>query len=216
MKKLFLSITLVCIGAISTFAQKNMLGINIKVYDPVSDFDKNVSSSVPAGISLNYMRTPVESRWSFGGELGVAMYSSNDYTLQHNGNNIEVNEEDCFWTVHGVVRYDVYRTERFVTYAEGRMGMTTFFSSTTALEDNSDFDDEFSFHGSAFNTGLGGGVLYQLGGSVWLNAGVNVHSGSRADYRYMPESDQSTSFDDGHYKSLTHYVGYRLGVSIGL
>ena len=216
MKKLVFSIGLIFIGFHTLLAQQNTLGISFKLYDPVSEFDDNISSALPAGISFTYLRTPVESRWSFGGELGVAMYSSNNYNVQYNSQSIKVNEEDCFWTLHGVLRYEIYRSERFSTYAEGRLGMTTFFSSTTALEEDTGFDDEFSFHGSAFNTGLGGGVSYKIGGIVWLNAGVNVHSGSRADYRYMPESDQTKTFDDGHFESLTHYVGYRRGVLIDL
>lgn len=198
------------------FAQQNQLGINVKVYDPISSFSKNVDKSIPAGISVNYMRSKEESRYSFGGEFGIAMYSSNDYTLNYRGQNIEVNEEDCFWTVHGVLRYDVYRTDKFVTYAEARAGLTTFFSSTTPLEANTGYKGAFEFHGTAFNTGLGGGVLFRVGHKTWINAGANLHSGSKVGYRYMPESDQSVSLEEGQYKSLTHYMGYRLGVSFDL
>lgn len=215
MKNLRVILILLFIFPFCAIAQQNFLGINIKVYDPISDFDKNISGSVPAGISLNYLRKPIDSRFFYGGELGIAMYSTNDYTLQYNGQNIKVNEEDCFWTIHGVVRYDIFQTDKFITYAEGRLGLTTFFSSTMPLEDNSDYEGEFSFHGTAFNTGLGGGVMYSLG-KVWLNAGANLHSGTNSTYRYMPESNQSITFDEGKYKSLTHYVGYRLGVLIEL
>jgi hypothetical protein len=209
--KYLLIITILTISTFG-FAQQNILGLNFKVYTPISDFNKNVNRSTPVGISFNYMRQPVESRLSYGTELGIAMYSSNDYVLPYNGQDVKVNEEDCFWTFHGVLRYELYSTERFITYAEGRLGMTTFFSSTTATEANSDYEGEFDFHGSAFNSGIGGGVLYRIG-RVWLNLGANFHSGTKARYRYMPESDQATSFQDGQYQSLTHYVGYRFGVA---
>lgn len=198
------------------FSQQKTLGVNIKVYDPISKFSQNISKSVPAGISVNYLRSKETSRYSFGGEFGIAMYSSNDYMFNYQGKDIEVNEEDCFWTVHGVVRYDLHRSEKFVSYAEARAGITTFFSSTTPIDLNTGYRGEFKFHGTAFNTGLGGGLLYRLGSNIWINLGANLHSGSKVNYRYMPESNQSASLEDGQYKSLTHYMGYRLGVSFDL
>ncbi len=214
--KSFLCIIVTLLLSVVGFCQQKTLGINIKVYNPISNFKENVGRSTPAGISVNYLRSKKESRYSFGGELGVAMYSSNDYVLNHRGQDIEVNEEDCFWTIHGVVRYDLIRTEKFVSYAEARIGFTTFFSSTIPNDSNTDYQGEFKFHGSAFNTGLGGGILYRVGTNIWINLGANIHSGSEADYRYMPESNQSALLEDGQFESLTHYMGYRLGVSFDL
>jgi len=215
MKKLSLTL-LVSLIALIGFSQRSTIGMNIKVYDPISKFKQNVDKSIPVGISFNYLRTKEESRYSFGGEIGVAMYSSNDYLIEYRGRAIKVNEEDCFWTMHGVVRYDLVRTDKFVSYAEARAGLTTFFSSTTPLEENTGFRGEFEFHGSAFNTGLGGGIMVRVGNNIWINGGANLHSGSRVDYRYMPESNEAISLQEGHYKSLTHYMGYRLGVSLQL
>ena len=201
------------------FAQKNRLGANFKVYSPISKFKENINSATPVGISLNYLRLSEVSRYSFGGELGVAMYSSENYIIDGKGEQLEVNEEDCFWTIHGVVRYDVYRTEKMVTYAEGRIGVTTFFStSSTRITSEENSENDFKIHGTAFNTGLGGGILYQIFDNIWINAGVNLHSGNTADYRYIPESEGTTTptLKDGDHKSLTHYVGYRLGVSVDL
>ena len=129
--KNYLLISLCLATFISGYAQTNSLGINIKVYDPISKFKENVDKSLPAGISVTYLRSKETSRYSFGGEFGIAMYSSNDYTLNHRGQDVKVNEEDCFWTIHGVVRYDLIRTEKFASYVEARAGITTFFSSTT-------------------------------------------------------------------------------------
>ena len=201
------------------FAQKNRLGANIKVYSPISKFKENINSAIPVGISLNYLRLSEVSRFSFGGELGIAMYSSEEYTIDRDGEQLEVNEEDCFWTIHGVVRYDLYRTEKMVTYAEGRIGATTFFSaSSTSRPGEKHSENNSKLHGTAFNTGLGGGILYQVFDNLWINAGVNLHSGNTADYRYIPESEGTTAptLKDGDHQSLTHYVGYRLGVSVDL
>ena len=202
------------------FAQKNRFGASFKVYSPISKFKENINSAIPVGISLNYLRLSEVSRFSFGGEFGLAMYSSKDYTIdRHGGVELKVKEEDRFWTIHGVVRYDVYRTEKMVTYAEGRIGITTFFSTgSTASPVGRHPENDSKIHGTAFNTGLGGGILYQIFDKLWINAGVNLHSGNTANYRYIPKSEGTTAptLEDGDHQSLTHYVGYRLGVSVDL
>ena len=239
MKNFHLTLLILLFASVC-FAQKNRLGVNIKVYNPISKFKENINSAIPVGISLNYLRLSEVSRFSFGGELGVAMYSLEDYTIDREGEQLEVEEEDSFLTIHGVVRYDVYRTEKMIAYAEGRIGVTTFFSnsSISSPEDKDSKDDftygtpsnalldqweipcteDFTVHGTAFNTGLGGGILYQVFDNTWINAGVNLHSGNTANYRYMPESEGKTTatLEDRDHQSLTHYVGYRLGVSVDL
>lgn len=215
MKKYTFTVLAIILTTLS-FCQQSTLGINIKVYDPISQFKENINKAVPAGISINYLRSRENSRYSFGGEAGVAMYSSTDYELNYRGQNVDVNEEDCFWTFHGVARYDLVRTEKFISYVEARAGLTTFFSSTVAIHPDSSYPGEFSFHGSAFNTGLGGGLLFRVAERAWINAGANLHSGSKVNYRYIAESNSSMTLTDGKYNSLTHYMGYRLGVSFSL
>ena len=221
MKVIVLSVCLLVITG-SVFAQKNMLGTNLKVYDPLSGFSKNIGA-LPAGLSMNYLRSFENNKFSVGAEIGVAMYSSNTYTIDYKGETLEVSEEDCFWTAHTTVRYDVIRTDNFITYAEVKVGVTTFFSSIDAFDTETDYKGEFSFHGTAFNSGLGGGIMIKPSyifnqpekpGRVWLNVGAILNSGSNTDYRYMPkgESGINTSLADGQYESLTHYVGYKFGV----
>lgn len=211
MKK-YLAILFLVLTSAFVEAQENLIGINIKVYKPISDFNKNVDNSIPAGLSFTYLRQPETGKFSFGGELGIAMYSTNDYYVYYNSQDVKLNEEDCFWNFHGMVRYQLIRSEKFYGYLEFRAGITTFFSSTIAYDENADYPDEFKFHGTAFNTGYGGGASYKIGHRFWLNGGVNLHTGSKTTYRYMPESDQTISFEDGKYKSLTHYIDYKLGV----
>lgn len=196
-----------------------MLGLNIKVYDPLSGMSRNINAT-PAGISLNYLHTGVGGKFSYGGEVGVAMYSSNDYTLNYQGRDIEVNEEDCFWAVHAIMRYNLVQTNSVGIYAEGRIGLTTFFSSIYAYDEDSPYPGEFNFHGTAFNTGLGGGIMLNPhaifsddtnSGTLWINLAANYHTGTYTDYRYMPEGGASVPLDEGRYESLTHYMGYRLG-----
>jgi hypothetical protein len=207
----------------TVLAQKNALGVNIKVYDPLSGMGANINA-VPVGFSLSYLRGFENNKFSLGGEFGIAMYSSNDYTLSYQGYDILVNEEDCFWTLHAVARYDLIRTPGFKTYAEGRIGMTTFFSSIIAHDEDSPYPGQFDFHGTAFNTGLGGGIMLnprklfsstQDPGTLWIDLGASFHSGTTTEYRYMPEGGPAVPLEAGHYESLTNYMGYRLGFVFG-
>lgn len=211
-----------CLISTASFAQWN-LGIDAKVYDPQGEFNTNVEG-IAGGISFRGIRNSTNGRWSYGGEIGVAMYSNDQYDITtEGGRQIEVEEEDCFWTLHGLVQYTAFQNEAVRLYGEGRIGMTTFFSSTTALSGNSDFEDEFEFHGTAFNTGFGGGVTMNIGkvftgerNPFNLDAGVAIHSGSNAVYRDMDAVDTPAPLDAGKFRSLTHYVGYRFGLLISL
>jgi hypothetical protein len=220
MKKLSLLFLLITAIAVGTQAQ-GMLGVNLKVYQTKGDFNKNVNA-VPFGISFNYLHRLRESKLSVGAELGVAMYANNQYDYElPSGGNVRVDEEDCFWTLHADVRYYFYEIPGLKAYAQGRVGMTTFFSSRTPVELTSEFRETFEFHGTAFNVGAGGGVLINFGtlfnkekkpGMVSLDLGASIHSGSKTDYRFMQEGSQSSTLDDGTYQSVTNYIDYRLGV----
>ncbi len=199
-------------------------GINIKVYNPKADFNRNVNKT-PAGISINYLRTYKSSKFSWGGEFGTAMYSSDEYTIDYAGQNLTIYEEDCFFTFHGFARYNLYEAKGLKVYGEGRIGITTFFSSTEAIIEDTGFEGEFDIHGSAFNLGLGAGVLFNTStlfkpdnepGNVWINLGFNGHSGTKATYRLLPEGSATHSFEDGQYESLTHYLGFKAGVAFGI
>lgn len=198
------------------------LGINAKVYDPKGAFNTNVEG-VAGGISFKGLRTTEGGRLSYGGELGVAMYSVETYDLEVNGGIEEVTEEDCFWTVHGVAQYTVYQNEFVRSYTEVRVGLTNFFSSILPTNEYSDYSGEFRSHGTAFNTGFGGGAAFNLGrifkgepNGFNIDLGVNLHSGSATNYRDRDSVDQPLTLESGMYRSLTTYVGYRLGLMVDL
>ncbi len=220
MKNLLLSIA-VMVVATSACAQ-NMWGINLKIHETKGDFNKNVNA-IPVGISFNYLHA-FKEKFSIGGELGIAMYANNRYDFETQGSGIiQVDEEDCFWTIHSDFRYYFYRTPALKAYAQARVGLTTFFSSRTPTQETSEFRESFEFHGTAFNSGVGGGLLVNFGslfknepGIVNLDLGVAAHSGSKTDYRYMREGTQSVTLDDGVYRSVTNYMDYRIGVLLSL
>ena len=217
-------LTLILLSLAVGLQAQSAWGINLKSYDPKAQFNRNVDHAA-FGLSVSYLKGYEDSRWSWGGEFGVAMYSSDHYDIEFRGRTLEIMEEDCFFTLHGFVRYDMIDIPSFKVYSEARIGLTTFFSTTDAVEENTGFDGAFDFHGSAFNTGAGIGVMVNPGalfskdkirGNWWIDLAVNAHSGSSARYRMHPEGDGVFSLDDGQHRSMTHYMGYRLGFVFGL
>ncbi|NJN41137.1 MAG: hypothetical protein HC811_01720 [Flammeovirgaceae bacterium] len=49
-------------------------------------------------------------------------------------------------------------------------------------------------------------------GSLHIDLGVALHSGSSSQYRYMEEGSQINNLDDGIYQSVTNYIDYRMGL----
>ena len=154
------------------------------------------------------------------------MYSNQEYLYDlteegYPGESVMVSEEDCFWTFHALARYDVFQKPNFRTFAEGRLGLTTFFSSRVALDDHYDIDDKFDSHGTAFNSGVGGGMAFnpkgllseeRQSGKLWIELTATYNAGSTSNYRHIPESTSGQmSLSEGQYRSLTHYMDYRLG-----
>lgn len=220
MKKIISFTLFVLVCSISAHSQ-SMWGVNMKIYQTKGDFKNNVAAT-PAGLSLNWLYRIKESKFSVGAELGVAMYANNEYNYDlPSGGTVVIAEEDCFWTMHADVRYYLYEAPAIKAYAQGRLGMTTFFSSRTAIEVTPEFQDTFEFQGTAFNMGLGGGVLINFKGlfsgekkqgTVNLDLGASLHTGSTAKYRYMPESSQSSTLENGTFQSVTNYIDYRIGL----
>jgi hypothetical protein len=223
MKIKLITTLLVCsLGWLESHSQ--YLGANVSLFQATGDFNRNVSRN-PGGISLNYIHGI--NKWpalSVGAELGVAMYSNKTYDLQTDDGTISIYEEDCFWTAHLLAQYALYSTPTTTLYMEGRTGMTTFFSSKMAEDEEADFDDEFKWHGTAFNTGIGGGVKLNLSGlyrkdsenykKIWLDLAVTTNSGSKTSYRNATEDTRVLS--DANYTSLTNYLHYRIGIAVRL
>jgi len=219
MRTVTVTIILLFLLSGSLLGQK-YFGVSYKYFNPSGDFEQNVDNDMH-GIAVN-MLLPLKdrSRWYIGGEIGVAMYANEEYTYQLNsGATIDLAEEDCFWTLHGEVRYMVYQSPFIKTYLAGRLGITNFFSTIIPIKDNTGFRSRTNSHGTAFNAGLGAGIILNPGklfngteGGWNIETGVNFHSGSKTSYRYMPESQQSIVLDDGKYYSLTNYTELRIAL----
>lgn len=191
----------------------------------MGEFDQYVPNT-PVGMYMGLV-VPINesSTIQVGGELGVSMYAGDSYTqeVQSNGQThfVDVYEEDCFFHYTALARYQPYQEMAFMPYAEFRLGATSFFSTIMADDEYVDyFQDESKFHGTSFQTGVGGGMLIDLErlfGSENLFAvdlGATYVTGSRTDYRNMSlDSGQPMkSLDDAKYESTTDNVNFRIGV----
>ncbi|MDH3711339.1 MAG: hypothetical protein OER04_15700, partial [Cyclobacteriaceae bacterium] len=68
--------------------------------------------------------------------------------------------------------------------------------------------------GLAFNPK---GVLSKdTSGRLWIELGATYMTGTKANYRHISESAAGLSLSEGQYRSLTHYMDYRLGFVFNL
>lgn len=120
-------ILVIFLCAPATLNAQFRLGFNVDIYKPQSQFAENVSNS-PVGFSISGIKRLPESRFSVGGDIGVAMYSNRtyDYELVEEGAEgefIEIDEEDCFLHADAIARYSLYQTNVVEAYAEMKMGV---------------------------------------------------------------------------------------------
>lgn len=222
MKNIIIFSSFIVFTFISQQIQAQQIGMNISVFDAKGEFSQNIDR-MPVGLSVNYLHGLNQSeKIKIGAEVGVAMYSNTSYYVDDTrGNSVSIFEEDCFWNLFVMAQYQLYRTPMVAAYAEGRVGVSTFFSSKMAEEENAFFEDEFEFHGTAFNTGVGGGVQINLSGlfsgdpmeknNLWLDMAATINSGTKSKYRNAGESN--ISLEEAEYESLTNNVNYRIGVN---
>jgi len=214
----------------SPVLSQNSLGLNLKAYKPHGEFNQNITHS-PVGLSFLFLQQINDSQLAWGSELGVAMYNSDRYRYElieegYPGEFIKVAEEDCFWTLHILGQYNLISTPVVKSYLELRMGITTFFSERTAVDEyEKRFKRHFKSHGTAFNTGLGTGIMLNPKGifsenkgpgKLWINLGAIIHSGSVATYRNVEDQNEIFSLGVGKYRSLTYYTDFRLGLLVDL
>lgn len=211
----------VLILSIGYSAIAQQLGVNTSIFKAQGAFNDNLNK-MPVGASVNFLLPVGESqRFNLGTEIGVAMYSNLTYnTVDNYGNDIYIDEEDCFWNAAAIVQFNVFQTPIIKVYTEGRLGISTFFSSKT-IDDGRSAEDEFEFHGTSFNSGIGGGIKLNAIGLfgadalrykwLWLDFAATINSGSKSHYRNAEET--SLSLEDADYVSLTNNINYRIGVS---
>lgn len=225
--KRFLSIAFFVLVYTSGFSQ-SIGGVNFNIFNTLDDFNENVDAA-PMGVSFSGLYQIRDSKWRVGGELGVAMYSGETYNeeviIQGNRYDLEVFEEDCFFTYQGVVRYSFVDFEEswINPYVEAKIGGTSFFSTimvsheeqTENAEIAEKYPDDTDFYGTAFHTSIGGGLMLSFGknGEFGLDLSASLMPGSRARYRNMAASDAyQSNLNEGTFESTTNQLNYRIGV----
>ena len=221
MKKLYTALFVVlCLCAFNTdlLAQWN-IGLNFNYTTPLDQYDQNLAKD-PKGFSMNTLYSPFKGRHLMvGAELGISMYANDEYDIiTSGGEEIQIDEEDCFLSYHALLRYQLAPGQLFNPYVEGRLGGVSFFSTRMAEEGAEEyFESETSFHGTAFNMSVGGGLALNVGPNVAIDLGVSLNRGAKTDYRSIEAGDASLrrSLDYGVHKSYTHCMNYRLGILLG-
>ena len=219
-QSILLLLSILCIGALH--AQRNILSLNLKAYTPTSSFNHNIQGT-PLGVSASYMRSLTNSKFSFGLEAGFAEYSNEEVVTEFRGRNIQVQAIDGFFNVHGFVRYDLVDFGWTTFYGEGKIGATTFYTDYRLghcpVAEEMEYEGEFKTHGSAFNLGLGAGLLlnptvffeYNRESDFWVDFSVSTFSGSTSNYQVVRNDDQTNNMTTDNRSSLTNYLDYKIG-----
>lgn len=229
---------IVAIAFITTEASAQFTaGININAYTALGQYSHNIARN-PSGLGFFGNYQIPQSHFSIGGDFGAAMYANQEYTIQEakegglKGPEITYYEEDCYLTYNVFGRAHLLKTEYGTVnpYIEVKMGGSSYFSDKIAQEDPNTGtvpegaqEDEFSFHGTAFNVGLGGGVYINVGELFGgggdrpfiLDFGISAINGTRTHYRNIDaEAGVITAEKYNFYTSATDNIQYRFGFGI--
>lgn len=199
------------------------LGLHFNFFRASSEFKENITRQ-PIGSSLLFLVNKGK-KLQLGAELGVGLYSGKKYYYEtteigYPGNYEYLYEEDGFFQLLGVVRYQFISNKLVNPYSEFKLGTSTFFSAIRTLDYSPIYEDKFRFHETAFT--LGGGVGANLDiGKIWkqewrkrllLDASVSYLAGTEVKYRNSIKNEITTSFDQGYRTSTTSTVQIKTGV----
>ncbi len=209
--------TILCFLAlqIPTVEGQIAFGFYGNVANPTGELSDNIKK--PVGLSFDIM-TPIKKipGLYLGGEFGVSMYANDTYLMAKGDTEvIEVDEEDCFIAYHATAKYfPIKKKALFNPYLEAKVGGLSYFS--TIMADDDDFDSQTSFHGSAFNAGLGAGLIIKAFKNLSFNSSVIYSIGSNADYRTIDKSDTvKKGLHEGLKNADTNFINYKLGILFG-
>ncbi len=199
-------------------------GFNFNYTQALGDYDKNLAKD-PKGLTIGaFYNNAKLKNWSLGMEFGVAMYANDVYNVEiENGpdgfDEIEIDEEDCYFKYNANARYYMIGKERRLNpYLDLHAGAMSFFSTRIYDSENVEYiDSQTEFHGSTLMLGVGGGLIYRLGQNVSLDLNVVANRGNKTYYRSIEPNDANLKHDLGYgqKESFTHNIAYELGVHFG-
>ena len=203
-------------------AQVARLGVYFNKTMATGEFGNNLGKN-PNGIILNGMYGLKNTGFSVGGEFGVSMYSNRAYTLETATETVKIHEEDCYYTGKVIVRYNFLKNTAISPFIVGKVGFSTFFSDMVAEEETEAFENRFESHGTAFNSGVGAGLgfniskLFNFGSQnypIYFDCSANRNYGSVSNYRDIKSDDGATkSLNNGHFKSKTSHMDFHFGLN---
>lgn len=223
-KKCLLILAFLLIFTQFSFGQSATLGVYFNSTQATGQFNENIEKN-PTGILLNGMYNITDSRFSVGGELGVSMYSNRDYTIESNGENVKIHEEDCYYSGKAFVRYNLRKGKTINPFVAGKVGFSTFFSDMVAEEETDAFEDRFVSHGTSFNSCFGLGVQFDLGKifnfethkPICFELSANRNYGSNSAYRDIKSNPEATkNIENGKFESKTSHVDLHFGITFNL
>ncbi len=202
---------------------QSYIGVNFNYMKALGEYGDNLTSN-PRGIGFNYMFQPKSSFKHFyvGLQVGVSMYAMEGYNeavwIDEELATIEVDEEDCFLSYSLTGRYYLVEDRLINPYLEMRFGGMSFFS-TKLTEDKYDeyYDNSTTFHGTALQTGLGGGFSFHVKDNLWVDFNVIYNKGSHTNYRDIGSKDVNFRLDPeaSEFESYTGNLNFGLGVQFG-
>lgn len=215
---------LICLSLLSLRTEaQNYMGIQFNYMQPLDEYKQNLDVH-PKGIGLNYLFKPqIFKKMYIGAQIGISMYATDTYFESvdfgdGSFQDIEVEEEDCFFSYNLVGRYYLVEDKLLNPYLEARFGGLSFFSTKMTDEEYDEhYDNSTSFYGTSLQLGLGGGLSYHVVDNFWIDFNVIYNRGSRADYRNIGAADVTYRVDTdlGKFESYVHNVNYSLGVQFG-
>ncbi len=224
MQKLLLILS-ISFFSLSAFAQKSF-NFQVQHTVPLGDFQENLMHR-PTGIAFEYLFGPLKNNKNLqiGAGLSVSMYQNEDHIGSVDTGNaqnayIETNEDDCFYTYQGVVRYYVTDADKFIRpYVQGQVGGATFFSSLSLIEDPEDiYEPQTRTHGTAFLAGFGGGLAVRLMEGFYVDASVTYNETSETNYRTSPESIPNALYrvdlSNNQNRSKVNHLAIKLGMNM--
>lgn len=215
--------------SIDSFAQHDInLGLYFNNYQASSDFRENITRN-PIGFGLLFLRNRSGSKFQYGLEIGVGLYSGKKYfyrTIDEGfPDNIEyLYEEDGFLSYQVISRYKIsHSTKKIIPYLEAKIGASTFFSAIRAMQVSEVYEDKFRFHDTAFNAGIGAGSSFNVGRLIakknWkrellLDLSATYMLGSDVTYRNSIKNELVESFESGFRNSNTSALHLKMGFII--
>ncbi len=200
------------------------LGLYFNNYLTSEEFKSNITRN-PIGVAFLFLINKEESRFQYGIEVGIGLYSGKKYyyrTVEEGfPDNIEyLYEENGFVSYQIVGRYRLREAKKIIPYLEAKVGASTFFSAIRTMQVSEIYDDQFHFHDTALNIGTGIGSTFSLGEiltnknwkrDLYFDLTATYVIGSDVRYRNSKRSELVESFEANYRNSTTSALHIKFG-----